>query len=152
MRILTIILLLLGVTVFAEVTQDDVSGMKKIAEQKDFQGALYSYLVGDCYYEGKGVIQDYKEAVKWLLRSAEMGNPVAQIDLGRCYFNGQGIKKDKVEAYAWFILAGITNQDARDYRERAAKKMTQEEIELGQVRAKELQKEIQKTNVWRQKK
>ena len=29
--------------------------------------------LGSCYYEGKGVNQDYKEAVKWYRKSAEHG-------------------------------------------------------------------------------
>ena len=30
-------------------------------------------LLGGCYYDGDGVTRDYKEAVKWLTKSAEQG-------------------------------------------------------------------------------
>ena len=38
---------------------------------------------GDDYYEGRGVAQNYWEAVKWVRKSAELGNPIAQNNLGR---------------------------------------------------------------------
>ena len=34
--------------------------------------------LGSCYLEGKGVTQDYKEAVKWYTKSAEQGNEPAK--------------------------------------------------------------------------
>ena len=54
--------------------------------------------LGACYYEGKGVTQDYKEAVKWYTKAAEQGEASAQRLLGWCYANGSGIAKDENEA------------------------------------------------------
>lgn len=34
--------------------------------------------LGDCYYYGLGVEQNYEEAVKWYRKSAEQGNEYAK--------------------------------------------------------------------------
>ena len=66
----------------------------------DGQAAL-----GKCYFEGKGVTQDYKEAVKWYRKSADQGSADGQILLGWCYANGTGVSKDKKLAMMWFEKA-----------------------------------------------
>ena len=50
--------------------------------------------LGACYYEGKGVTKDYKEAAKWFIKSADQGNAGAEYGLGMCYFCGEGVTKD----------------------------------------------------------
>jgi hypothetical protein len=57
--------------------------------------------LGDCYYEGKGVAQDYKEAVKWFTKSAEQGDWMGQANLGKCYLDGKGVAQDKEEGRRW---------------------------------------------------
>ncbi len=57
---------------------------------------------GDDYYEGRGVAQNYWEAVKWYRKSAELGNPIAQNNLGRMYQKGWGVTKDITEAAKWY--------------------------------------------------
>ena len=76
--------------------------MKKAeAGDAEAQFALSMY-----YYCGdrmpNGVTQDYKEAVKWLTKSAEQGNAYAQMMLGSCYVEGNGITKNEKEAVKWF--------------------------------------------------
>jgi len=58
--------------------------------------------LASCYYNGKGVTQDDKEAVKWWTRGAEQGNARAQYRLGLCYLRGEGLAKDEKEAVKWF--------------------------------------------------
>src|SRR5215472_5039730 len=41
--------------------------------------------VGDMYYDGKGVAQDYKEAARWYRLAAEQGEAAAQTVLGMLY-------------------------------------------------------------------
>jgi uncharacterized protein len=40
------------------------------------------YKVAEMYMEGKGIGQDYKEALKWVVKSAKQGNMEAQYELG----------------------------------------------------------------------
>ncbi|MDR1643682.1 MAG: hypothetical protein LBC41_12090, partial [Clostridiales bacterium] len=54
-------------------------------------GSYYSK--ANSYYD-EGDDHDYAEAVKWYLKSAELGNAEAQNKLGDCYYNGYGVKKD----------------------------------------------------------
>ena len=34
-------------------------------------------MLGDCYYKGQGVPQDYAQAVSWYRKAAEQGYPMA---------------------------------------------------------------------------
>ena len=47
------------------------------------QGNLDAQCVlGYCYQEGRGVEQDYEEAIEWYPLAAEQGNTIAQCNLG----------------------------------------------------------------------
>jgi hypothetical protein len=57
------------------------------------------------YYNGNGVIQDYKQAVAWYQKAADQGNAGAQYNLGFMYKNGYGVNKDSKQAVAWYQKA-----------------------------------------------
>ena len=61
--------------------------------------------LGLCYYYGRGVTQNYYEAVKWYRKAAEQGHSIAQYGLGTCYYSGKGVPKDKLAATKWFKKA-----------------------------------------------
>lgn len=61
--------------------------------------------LGLMYFNGQGVPQDYKEAVKWYRLAADQGHDNAQSNLGLMYFNGQGVPQDYKEAVKLFRLA-----------------------------------------------
>ncbi|MGA9442588.1 MAG: tetratricopeptide repeat protein, partial [Methyloceanibacter sp.] len=61
------------------------------AEQGDPEA---QFMLGRMYQEGRGVIQDHAEAVKWYRLSADKGQPFAQNNLGVMYKNGWGVKQD----------------------------------------------------------
>lgn len=81
---------------------------KKLATTGDKE---YAYMVGMCYYEGKGVQLDLKVAVSWFFKSAShqrgitRGNKDAQYMLGYCYFNGIGVDKNFHDAIKWYKKA-----------------------------------------------
>jgi TonB family protein len=54
---------------------------------------------------GGFVRQDFAEAAKWYLRSAQQGSSFAQSRLGWMYIRGLGVKKDGSEAAKWFLKA-----------------------------------------------
>ena len=66
-------------------------------------GAMYDY--------GKGVKQDYAEAVEWYQRAAEQGYEAAQHNLGVKYANGQGVPRHVAEAVKWFQLSAAQGQE-----------------------------------------
>ena len=57
------------------------------------------------YYEGDGVTQDYREAVKYFRLAAEQEDVQGQYYLGECYYHGHGVSKDLEEAEKWYLLA-----------------------------------------------
>ena len=70
--------------------------------------------LGNIYYNGKGVKQDYLEAFNWYKKSAEKGNPTAQYNLAIMYLTGQGIEKNKEEANKWLQKsADLGDEDAK---------------------------------------
>ena len=57
------------------------------------------------YYEGKGVSQDYQEALMYLRAAAEQGFASAQGSLGLMYHEGNGVSPDYQEALKWYRKA-----------------------------------------------
>jgi len=82
------------------------------AEQGDSDA---QYNLGYMYYNGEGVVQDYKEAVKWYRKAAEQGDSDAQLGLGNKYYNGQGVRKDYKEAVKWYRKAAEQGDSSAQY-------------------------------------
>ena len=80
----------------------DINTLFKLANQGNKEGEYY---LGYCYYYGKGIKQDYNEAVKWYKLAADQGYETAQYNLGECYYYGEGVKQDYYEAVKWYKLA-----------------------------------------------
>ena len=114
---------------------------KEVAEQGDSYAQRF---LGDSYYLGLEVTQDYAEAAKWYKKAAEQGDSVSQIILGAMYEKGKGISKDFVEAYKWFSISGETG-NGRMYIEKLGKrKMTTAQIAEAQKLAQEWMEKHQK--------
>jgi hypothetical protein len=75
---------------------------RKAAEQGDADAQCN---LGHCYDNGKGVTQNYTEAVKWFRKAAEQGDADAQYKLGEYYYNDQSVTQDRVEAVKWYRRA-----------------------------------------------
>ena len=59
--------------------------------------------MGDRYYNGDGVEQDYAQAMYWFTQAAEQGDSNAQFQLGYMYDNGLGVEQDIKQAIHWYI-------------------------------------------------
>ena len=69
--------------------------------------------LGEMYEYGKGVAQNYEEALKWYKKAADQGNAWSQYKIGKFYYHGYGVEKNCHEAEKWFQLAANKgNQDA----------------------------------------
>ena len=67
------------------------------------QGYAPSQLeLGNLYYRGDGVDQDFTEAKRWYSKAAKQKYPLAQMNLGTCYFEGNGVEEDPKEGVRWF--------------------------------------------------
>ncbi len=105
------------------------------AEKGAKQGRpLAQFKLGFMYYKGRGVAQDYTEAVKWWRRAAEQGFAEALNNLGMMYGNGDGVPRDSVQAHKWFDLAASRHPPGRKRRKSMrdrdflARKMTSAQI------------------------
>ena len=77
------------------------------------------------YKEGRGVPQDYAEALKWYRKAAEQGDGLAQTHLGNIYLNGFGVARDLVLAFMWMSLAAESGgKNGAKFRDLLAKFMT----------------------------
>jgi TPR repeat protein len=61
--------------------------------------------LGYMYSTGKGVKQDYEEAVKWYRKAAEQGNDYGQNNLAWMYEHGTGVERDMKIAVALYQKA-----------------------------------------------
>ncbi len=73
-----------------------------LAKQGDVRA---QFNLGLMYYNGTGITQNYKRAVKWYIRSAEQGFAEAQNNLGVMYENGTGTPQNYKTAMKWYTLA-----------------------------------------------
>ena len=94
------------------------------------------------YATGRGVPQDYAEAVRWYRLAAEQDNASAQVSLGLKYATGEGVPQDYVSAHMWLNLAAAAGVarggvGASKAREMVAESMTREQIAEAQARARE---------------
>ncbi len=94
--------------------------------------------IGILYEEGNGVTRNYSEALRWYQLAAKQGDVDAQYALGRAYYFGQGVLQDDTRAHMWFNIAAVDGDDFRiKYREKAASRMTPQQIAEAQRVARE---------------
>jgi TPR repeat protein len=87
-------------------SQTDPNNLFKETLKKAEAGdAEAQFNLGNKYWNGQGVPQDYKEAVKWYLKAAEQGLAEARALLGVMHADGQGVPQDYKEAIKWYTKA-----------------------------------------------
>jgi TPR repeat protein len=113
--------------------------MWPLAERGNAKAQTY---LGFMYANGRGVPQDYVDAVYWYRRAAEQGNPDAQCMLGLMYDKGHGVPREFIVAHKWLNLAAArATGKERDYyvrlRNAVAFKMSPAQISEAQWLAHE---------------
>ena len=61
--------------------------------------------LGAMYRTGKGVMQDYKQALYWYGKAAKQGNVIAQVCLGYLYLTGKGTSQNYRLGGFWYRKA-----------------------------------------------
>ncbi|MDB5361055.1 MAG: hypothetical protein JWO51_2352 [Rhodospirillales bacterium] len=79
-----------------------VARLQALAERGDNDAA---FQLGVTYDTGKGVAQDYGQAIRWYEQAAAGGNAFAAFDLGAIYDAGRGGARDAGEAVHWYRVA-----------------------------------------------
>ncbi len=90
--------------------------------------------LGDLYYYGDGIPQDFGQAFHWFSLAAEQDYDDAQHNLGEMYFNGESVPKDYVQSYMWLTLAArddwsLVGKAATEFRKKLGTLMSPEELE-----------------------
>ena len=93
---------------------------------------------GGMYEFGRGVPQDYGEAVRWYRLAADQGHASAQRNLGGMYADGRGVPQDDVAAHMWANLAAAQGDEtARELRDYLSERMSSGQIAAAQRAARE---------------
>ena len=83
------------------VWSDDVSDFRENLQAAAQGNAAAQFNLGVMYENGRGVRQDYAEAVRWYRQAADQGLAQAQFNLGVMYYKGHGVRQDLALAQEW---------------------------------------------------
>lgn len=89
----------------ADVPADDKESFASYLRQAESGDAAAQAKVGQMYREGRGVEQNFPNAVKWYRKASDAGNADGQARLGYMYMAGLGVKKNEAEAIKWLRKA-----------------------------------------------
>nr|WP_068489634.1 tetratricopeptide repeat protein [Paramagnetospirillum marisnigri] len=74
----------------------------KAADQEYYPAYMQ---IGDLYDSGRGVSQDYAEALKWYRKAADLDTVEGEFKVGMYYLQGKGIERNEAEAKTWLTKA-----------------------------------------------
>lgn len=106
--------------------------------------------VGYMYQEGRGVLQDHKEAAGWYEKAVLGGSVDALVNRGLLLAKGLGTPQDKMLAYAHFSVATVNapdadlRQEATRLRDEIVRDLSADQLIAGQDEAKKLATRIGK--------
>lgn len=126
------------------VPEDDAEAAKWYQQAADQGHINAQFNLGVMYANGEGVAENPVEAASWYRKAADQGDYRSQYNLGALYANGEGVPQSYSESYVWLNIAAKSgNKNLALKRDRAAEKLTTEELDLAQQRAAKLFEEIQ---------
>ena len=123
----------------------DDAAKKKFEETKakaEKGDKIAQFNLGVMYAKGRGVPQDFKEAVKLYRKAAEKGGAFAQYNLGFLYLAGRGVTKNISTAYVWvnFAVANGVQRERAKNRAIIASRMTFGDRKAAQELSREMLK------------
>ena len=90
------------------------------------------------YDKGKGVPQEYNNAMKFYTRAAEQANTDAQFSFGVMYHRGAGVLQHNLYAHMWLdTSASLRNENTSEINATIAKRMTPTYISKARQLARE---------------
>ena len=143
-RLLFVLIFVLNFTSIVLPSEDkNFEQLKRRAENGDINAQCD---LASIYYIGKGVPQNYPEALNWFEKAAKKGHPIAQFGLGVMYFEGEGVPPNYIEGYAWLSIASAKGiKDATQQLSIVKSKMTPEQISEAQKKAAVLSEKISRS-------
>ena len=71
--------------------------------------------LGNVYYFGVGIAQDFALAEQWYRKAAGEGSAQAQTNLGEMFDKGKGVAQDDTEALRWYRMAAEKGHPRAQY-------------------------------------
>ncbi len=87
------------------ISRPDSPGQESLKEKALSGDSDAQNNLGDCYYHGKVVVQNYDKAFSWFSKAAAKGHTVAQFNLGNCFYRGHGTPQSYPLAVLWYTRA-----------------------------------------------
>ena len=96
--------------------ETDEELMKRLKKRVDAGDADAIYSIGNHYYHGDyGFPQNYRKALEFFHRAAELGHAESYTNVGCAYIHGEGVQVDKKKAKHYYELAAMAgNEVARN--------------------------------------
>ncbi|MBQ3450201.1 MAG: sel1 repeat family protein [Synergistaceae bacterium] len=85
--------------------REDDEYIEELKSRSENGDGRADFELGQKYHHGDGVKQDYKEAFKYYMRSAEQGYDGAMCNIGLMYSRGYGVPQSYKEAAKWYGMA-----------------------------------------------
>jgi TPR repeat protein len=77
-----------------------------VADDAHVYSPIAEHNLGEMYANGKGVLRDDQEAIRYWERAAKHGWSLSAGELGRLYERGaEGIPRDYAQAYFWYLVS-----------------------------------------------
>lgn len=87
------------------ITRPDSPGQESLKEKALGGDADAQNNLGDCYYHGKEVNQNYDKAFFWFGKAVAKAHTIAQFNLGNCFYRGHGTTQSYPLAVVWYTKA-----------------------------------------------
>lgn len=121
--------------------QGAINNFQNNLVQKEYDRAMAGdvqarFELGERFFQGLGVDQNYAHAAAWFLSAAAMGHSKAQCTLAMMCFIGRGVPPDPAEAYKWAHLAALKGgEDAVNLQRKIEGRISAETVAEGIKRA-----------------
>ncbi len=107
---------------------DYAAALQNLKPEAEADDVIAQYFLGEMYLQGKGVDQDFEQAVAWYERAALNGHPDAQAALGSLEMLGLGVPRHPTSGYFWLIVSVVWEDS--DLRQAAMSALGQAAVQL----------------------
>ncbi len=107
---------------------DYAAALENLTPEAETDDVIAQYFLGEMYLQGKGVDQDFEQAVAWYERAALNGHPEAQAALGSLEMLGLGVPRHPTSGYFWLIVSVVWEDS--DLRQAAMSALGQAAVQL----------------------
>lgn len=90
--------ILLSMSAISLAQAEDVSFSQELVQQAKSGDVIAQNNLGDAYYYGNDVDQDFGKALEWFKKAAAKGNADALFSVGYMYDYGEGTEEDNPTA------------------------------------------------------